>query len=36
VPPSPSTGYSQATPSGKFPVIEDGDLVMFESGAILE
>jgi glutathione S-transferase len=28
--------YAQATPSGKLPVIEDGELVMFESGAILE
>jgi glutathione S-transferase len=35
-PPSPTTGYSQATPAGKFPAIQDGDLVMFESGAILE
>jgi len=35
-PPSPATGFSQQTPSGKFPSIEDGDLRMFESGAILE
>ncbi len=35
VPPS-AAPFSQATPSGKLPVIEDGDLVMFESGAILE
>ncbi len=35
-PPSPATGFSQATPLGKFPTIQDGDLLMFESGAILE
>lgn len=35
-PPSPSTPFSQQTPFGKFPTIEDGDLTMFESGAILE
>jgi glutathione S-transferase len=35
-PPTPSTGFSQQTPFGKFPTIEDGDLTMFESGAILE
>ena len=35
-PPSPTTGFSQQTPLGKFPAIEDGDLRMFESGAILE
>jgi glutathione S-transferase len=28
--------FAQGSPSGKFPTIEDGDLVMFESGAILE
>jgi len=32
----PQTPFSQRTPFGKLPVIEDGDLVMFESGAILE
>jgi glutathione S-transferase len=28
--------FAQATPYGKVPAIEDGDVVMFESGAILE
>lgn len=28
--------FSQATPSGKLPVIEDGDLLVAESGAIVE
>lgn len=28
--------FGQATPLGKFPVLEDGDLVMGESGAIVE
>ena len=32
----PSTPFAQRTPSGKFPAIEDGDVTMFESGAILE
>jgi glutathione S-transferase len=34
----PPTGgfFSQATPGGKFPVIEDGDVVVSESGAIVE
>jgi glutathione S-transferase len=32
----PSTPFSQATPLGKVPVIEDGDLTLGESGAILE
>jgi glutathione S-transferase len=32
----PSKAFSQGTPLGKFPVIEDGDVVMCESGAILE
>ena len=32
----PSKPFTQATPAGKLPVIEDGELVMFESGAILE
>ncbi len=37
VPPlPPAKPFAQGSPSGKFPTIEDGDLVMFESGAILE
>jgi len=28
--------FAQATPLGKFPTIEDGDVVMCESGAIVE
>jgi glutathione S-transferase len=33
----PAQGFfSQKTPLGKFPVIEDGEMVMAESGAILE
>jgi glutathione S-transferase len=34
----PPTGgfFSQATPGGKFPVVEDGDVVVSESGAIVE
>ena len=32
----PRRSFEQNTPSGKFPVIQDGDLVMSESGAILE
>ena len=32
----PRHSFEQSTPSGKFPVIEDGSLVMSESGAILE
>src|SRR5262245_32714476 len=28
--------FAQRTPSGKLPTIEDGDVVMFESGAIVE
>jgi glutathione S-transferase len=33
----PASGFfSQKTPLGKFPVLEDGELVMAESGAILE
>ena len=31
-----SRPFSQKTPFGKIPVIEDGDVVMFESGAIVE
>jgi len=30
------TPFAQATPYGKVPAIEDGDLTMFESGAIVE
>ena len=30
------TPFAQATPYGKVPAIEDGDVVMIESGAILE
>ena len=32
----PQTPFAQASPFGKFPAIEDGELSMFESGAILE
>jgi glutathione S-transferase len=32
----PRHSFEQNTPSGKFPVIEDGSMVMSESGAILE
>lgn len=32
----PATPFAQRVPFGKFPAIEDGDVVMFESGAILE
>lgn len=33
----PTQGFfSQATPLGKFPVLEDGDVVLAESGAIVE
>ena len=32
----PAVPFSQKTPYGKVPAIEDGDVVMFESGAILE
>ena len=32
----PAKGFAQDTPLGKFPVIEDGDMVMCESGAIVE
>jgi glutathione S-transferase len=32
----PRYSFEQNTPAGKFPVIEDGVLMMFESGAILE
>ena len=34
---SPASGpFAQRTPFGKFPAIEDGDVKMFESGAIVE
>ena len=38
VPFTPPTGgfFSQATPLGKFPVLEDGAVTIFESGAIVE
>ena len=32
----PSLPFVQKTPFGKFPVIEDGEVAMFESGAILQ
>ena len=32
----PTRMFVQATPSGKIPVVEDGDVTIFESGAILE
>jgi glutathione S-transferase len=32
----PIRSFSQKTPFGKVPVLEDGELTMFESGAILE
>jgi glutathione S-transferase len=32
----PSSPFSQDTPSGKFPTLEDDGVVLFESGAILE
>lgn len=32
----PAKPFSQHTPSGKFPTLEDGDVSMFESGAIVE
>ena len=35
VPPTTSP-FSQATPTGKFPALQDGDVTIFESGAILE
>src|SRR5262249_41812120 len=33
---APQNVFTQATPLGKFPVIEDGDVTIGESGAILE
>ncbi len=32
----PQTPFAQASPFGKFPAIQDGEVTMFESGAILE
>ena len=32
----PKVAFEQKTPFGKVPAIEDGDVVMFESGAIVE
>jgi len=32
----PARPFAQASPYGKVPALEDGDLTMFESGAILE
>ena len=32
----PSRPFSQHTPTGKFPTLEDGEVTMFESGAIAE
>ena len=32
----PTRMFVQATPFGKLPVVEDGDVTIFESGAILE
>ncbi len=32
----PATPFAQRTPSGKFPTLQDGETVMFESGAIVE
>jgi len=34
--PQPGRLFAQQTPFGKVPVIEDGNVTMFESGAILE
>lgn len=34
--PTTSTFFIQQTPTGKIPTLEDGDLVMCESGAIVE
>lgn len=34
--PPTTRSFSQQTPLGKFPVLQDGDLTIFESGAILE
>src|ERR1051326_5343320 len=32
----PPTPFAQRTPPGKFPAMVDGDVTMFESGAIVE
>jgi len=32
----PERPFAQATPTGKVPTLEDGDITLFESGAILE
>src|SRR5437879_5582610 len=32
----PASGFAQATPLGKFPVLQDDDCTICESGAILE
>lgn len=32
----PARPFSQRTPTGKFPTLEDGEVTMFESGAIAE
>jgi glutathione S-transferase len=32
----PARPFAQQSPFGKFPALQDGDLTMFESGAILE
>src|SRR5262245_58438734 len=32
----PTKPFAQRTPLGKFPVIEDGDVTLCESGAIIE
>jgi glutathione S-transferase len=32
----PERPFAQATPTGKLPTLEDGDITLFESGAIVE
>jgi glutathione S-transferase len=32
----PERPFAQSTPTGKLPTLEDGDVVLFESGAIVE
>jgi glutathione S-transferase len=32
----PARPFAQSTPTGKVPTLEDGEVTMFESGAILE
>ncbi len=34
--PKPDKLFAQSTPNGKVPVLEDGGIVMFESGAMVE